>query len=151
MAEYVIMLEEDGSANVQGTNFAEIRKEINLKSIKNRWSKLLNHLTDMTLPERDYERQYSNKEILRLCKAGELNKTDTKTVESKLHTGNTKKPLLKKGDWRCAYCDYSDKCWGNNPEVKDTDVVKLVKPVVVSLAKISNKKNVTNLEDEEVF
>lgn len=157
MAEYVVMLEDDGSANVQGEDFAEIYRHINLKSINHRWNKLLNHIADGTLPDRDYAEQWSNKEILRRHKAGELTKTDSKAVDKKLKAGKTDDVLLKKGDWRCAYCDYKDKCYGPNPEVSPDDVVSVTKPVAMSpeqlaKTKATGKKAVTDkLDGGEVF
>jgi len=157
MAEYVIMLEDDGSANVQGENFADIYRHINLKAIKHRWNKLLNCIAEGRLPEQDYALQWSNKEILRRLKAGDLNKTDTASVEKKLKAGKTDGLLLKKGDWQCAYCDFKDKCYGTSPDVSSDEVNPMTKPVNMSPEQLANikgkgKKTVTDKVDGgEVF
>lgn len=140
MAEYVIMLEEDGSANVQGENFAEIYRHINLKAIYSRWNQLAEYIGRGELPPRDYTDQWSNKEILRRKKAGELTKTDLKTVESKLKTGNTEKPMLKKGDWQCMYCDWKGRCPKDEAGPFEGETVQITKPMALSPETLAKQK-----------
>jgi hypothetical protein len=156
MAEYVVMLEDDGSANVQGEGFAEIYRHINLKSIRSRWNRLTDYINRGELPPRDYTDQWSNKEILRRLKAGDLTKTDTKTVESKLRTGNTEKPMLKKGDWQCMYCDWKGRCPSDEAGPFEGDVATMTKPVSMSPEQLAKTKEtpkaVTDrLNEGEVF
>lgn len=156
MAEYVVMLEEDGSANVQGENFAEIYRHINLKAVKSRWLQLSIHIGDGTLPERDYTDQWTNKEILRRKKAGELTKTDLGMVDRKLKTGKTDGPLIKKGDWQCMYCDWKGRCPNDQAGPFQGDVTPITKPMamdpaVVAKVKPGKKKVVDKLDGGEVF
>lgn len=153
MAEYVIMLEPDGSANVQGEGFAEIYRHINLKAINSRWSKLYEYIVKAELPPRDFTEQWSNKEILRRKRIGDLTKTDTEAVDKKLKSGKTDGPLLKKGDWQCAYCDWKGRC-PNEEAIELKDVIQVTKPVTISpqqMAKMTVRTAVDKLDDGEAF
>lgn len=155
MAEYVIMLEEDGSVNVQGEDFAEIHRNITLHGVRSRWNQLLEYIGRGELPPRDYTDQWSNKEILRRKSAGELTKTDLKAVDRKLKAGKTEDFLLKKGDWQCVYCDWKSKCYSENPEADN--IIQVTKPVTMSpeaLAKMKQapgKPVVDKLDEGEAF
>lgn len=140
MAEYVIMLEDDGSANVQGEGFAEIWRHINLKSIKARWAKLREYIDAGELPPRDYTFQWSNKQILKKKKNGELTKTDTTAVDRKIKSGKTDEPLLKKGDWNCAYCDWKGRC-PNEDEIDGKDVVPITSPMALPANRLAAMKS----------
>ena len=143
MAEYTIMLDDDGSAIVQGDDFVETHRHLNVKLIRDRWIQLQEFIEKGELPPRDYVLQWSNKEILAKKANGELSKTDEKSVDSKLKSGKTDEPLLSKGDWRCAYCDWKTKCYSNNP-FDAVDLVPLTKPAVMgasTIAKMKGKKS----------
>jgi len=131
MAEYVLMLEPDGSVNVQGADFAEIHRHLSIPNIKDRWMRLREYIDNGELPPRDYTNQWTNKEILSKKANGELTKTDEKAVDAKLKSGKTDEPLLKKGDWRCAYCDWQTKCYSQNP-FGGEDIVPITNPIVLS-------------------
>ena len=157
MAEYVVMLEEDGSVNVQGENFAEIYHHINLHEVRRRWNQLSGYIAKGELPPRDYVEQWSNKEILRRKNAGELTATETKTIDSKLKTGNTNKPMLKKGDWQCNYCDWKRRCPNDEAGPFEGEVSQMIKPVALSPAEVARmqaapgKPKVDKIDQGEVF
>ena len=156
MAEYVIMLDDDGSAIIQGNDFVETHRHLNVKAVRARWIELQNFIERGELPPRDYMLQWSNKDILNKKANGELTKTDEKAVDAKLKSGKTDIPLLDKGDWRCAYCDWKTKCYSNNP-FDGVDVIPLTRPAVLgasTLANIKKKKSspvVETLYAEEAF
>jgi hypothetical protein len=81
------------------------------------WDKLYRAIRDGVVPERDYEKLWSRETILWKLQHGELNKTDTKTVEERVKTGFAGQ-LLDKGDWRCEYCAFQRGCYSPYPDFK---------------------------------
>jgi hypothetical protein len=79
---------------------------LTIPAIFHRFEELGKHLEDDTLPERDYQLQYSDEKIQFLYDSKRLNKTECKAFE--------KSQKVEKGDWRCSYCEYKDYCWKEN-------------------------------------
>ncbi len=112
MKQFIIRMTEEGSAFVQSDDISEVWEHVNIHSINKRWNQLLLHISQRSLPPRDYDFQYSNQRIVNMYDNGELNKTDTATVKRKLKAGKLDCELLKKGDWQCSWCDFRDICLG---------------------------------------
>jgi len=107
--------------------------------IKDRYDELKVHLHKNQMPPRDFQKQYSNTELLQLARNYgrgsqfvDCSATDSKSIQSKfasqLKKTKSKDPeehaqYMQKGSFACRYCDYSQRCWsdlGNptTPEVK---------------------------------
>jgi hypothetical protein len=83
---------------------------LSIPNILNRFRIVGKHLEDSTLPERDYQLQYSNDRLKFLYDSRRLNKKETAEFE--------KNKKVTKGDWRCSYCEYKDYCWKENKNGK---------------------------------
>ena len=101
-----------GEALVSGPGFREPWPHVNLASIHGRWQRLRAHIDRRELPNRDYADQWTNDRIALEYRLGRLNQKDTREVGKKLDAGETEEPLIRKGDWNCAYCDHRDLCHG---------------------------------------
>lgn len=77
--------------------------ELYAEDIFDRYKELQQYIIDDIIPPRDYDLQYSDEKIKLLYERGLLSKTDKEAYE--------KGKKLKKGDWMCAYCSYSDNCY----------------------------------------
>jgi len=119
--QHVLSIDENGSLVVRNDQIAEVWKHITADNIYARWIKLTKHLEEAELPPRDYVRQYSNEQLILMADKGELNKTDTERVKKKAQVlpGNPE-PYIAKGDWPCAWCDYSTRCYSKNPVPSET-------------------------------
>lgn len=73
-------------------------KGLNFSGVKDRWVELEKHLADNTLPNRDFK--------VWLREDGTIQ--ETKTIKGKFH----------KSDFRCLYCPFKEKCWGQ-PDAKN--------------------------------
>jgi CRISPR/Cas system-associated exonuclease Cas4 (RecB family) len=99
-AEYSVTLDKSsGGAIVDGKR---IMKDITIPGILHRYKKLNEHLSDGTIPPRDYQLQYSPEKMKLLYDSGKLSKKDSEMY--------SKNKDIQKGDWNCSYCSYKDYC-----------------------------------------
>lgn len=68
-----------------------------------RWDTLWKHIENKTLPDRDYEMQYSKEKLKRMADAGALNRKDTQTVNAG--------KMVDKGSSECRWCSWQTQCW----------------------------------------
>lgn len=119
-AGHPVISNEQGSTTI--TEFKVI-------DVINRFKELQKHVDNNTLPPRDYAIRYDNKKILSLYDRESLNKTQTEAITKIIKKKTREKilqedtPIIEIGDWRCAYCEYSDICYSNNPELKPTKII----------------------------
>lgn len=77
--------------------------ELYAEDIFDRYKELQQYIIDDIIPPRDYDLQYSDEKLKLLYERDLLSKTDKQIYE--------KGKKVKKGDWMCAYCSYSDNCY----------------------------------------
>jgi len=122
---HTLTLDVQGSVHISNEEQNLHWPEFTIGAIYSRYKELWTCIENKNLPDRDYSIQYSNTKIAQLYTDGLLNKTETGQVEriirKKGKTTDNDDPIIQKGDFQCAYCDYKDKCWSNLPESVDTD------------------------------
>ena len=112
-SQYLIRMDDDGSAWIQGTNIAEYWRHINIPAIDSRWAHTQACLEAGQLPRRDYCLQFSNDELLVMYEEDELSKTDKGKVKKLIEKGyDEDQPIIEKGDWNCRLCRFRDLCYG---------------------------------------
>jgi len=119
---HTLTLNENGAAIIQNEQQNLVWDHVTMAAIEDRYQRLWHYIQNDELPPRDYVLQYSNSTILKMYTRKKLSKTDSGIIERKLKKGqptDDDDPILSKGDWRCNYCDFSDKCWSNDPDVRD--------------------------------
>lgn len=98
-AEHMIRYVNDQEVWVNGEP-----SSVTPERIYSRWDELWKHIANQSLPDRDYEIQYSEDKIKRLCDAGRLNKKDTAAVKAGKN--------IDKGDNPCRlWCQWRTRCW----------------------------------------
>jgi len=91
-------------------------REITMEGIYTRYRKLMDQIRAKSLPDRDYEYQYSEEKLTGLARTGKLNKEETKTVNEWLEAGAEPGKLgLDKGDFQCRYCEFKSICYSATP------------------------------------
>lgn len=126
--------------------------------IRKRYNDLKTHLKNGTVPPRDFERQYSNKQLLDMAtNTGlgsqfiDMSATDSAAVQSKFRSQMKKtgdkdpdkhESYMQKGSYACTYCDFKSTCWNSvatatTPEIKpeNWEANKGVKAPVADLSK----------------
>jgi hypothetical protein len=126
--------------------------------IRERYTELKKHLKAGTIPPRDFEIQYSNKELLTLAtntgkgsQFVDMNATDSKLVQTRFRSQLTKtknkdpaqhEPYVEKGSFACTYCDFKKTCWSSlgtpsTPELtaEEWDSQKRTKAPVAELSR----------------
>ncbi len=144
---FVVELDENGHAVISHEEGTYTLDRFSVYDILERYKNLTKAVESKTLPKRDYEIQYSNQKILSLYDKGLLNKKDTETITKIISKKKNRDsllskdepPLLKKGDWKCSYCQFASVCYSNRPE--KISAVPLIRPVDV---------NEPSLEDIEI-
>lgn len=102
-AEFDVVLIADGEDKRAKIN-GRIDYRFTLQDIYNRYKQLDEHLKAGTIPERDYEIEYSKEKVELLWSLGEVAKTRYEQFKR-----NSKKYPI--GDWACNYCPFKDLCW----------------------------------------
>ncbi len=111
--QYLIRMDDDGSAWIQSDVIGEYWRHINIPAIDSRWAHVQACLEAGQLPRRDYYLQYPNDLILDMYEEDELSKTDKTKVKKLLENGyDEDQPLFEKGDWQCRLCRFKDSCYG---------------------------------------
>lgn len=110
---YITIHPKDKCAVVHSSNGTQSWKDFTIENINNRYKKLLAHLETKTIPDRDYEIQYSPETITDLYKRKELTrKMDIEKVEKWLAKGAPEGKLkIEMGDGECSFCSYKATCW----------------------------------------
>lgn len=109
---------EQGYVTVQNQHGATKEyKDITIDAILDRYKYILKHIKTRSLPDRDYEAQYSEEKITALHKAGQLQfKKDNEAVEKWLKKGAKEGELgLTMGDSECMFCSHKVKCYSADP------------------------------------
>jgi hypothetical protein len=92
-------------------------KHITMAGIYSRYMQVAEHLRQKNVPGRDFQLQYGNERIKRMADKELMSKTDIKKVAASIKRdpkgndrwlGKMEKPY---GDWQCAYCPYTMKCY----------------------------------------
>lgn len=115
-----VTLDTNGSPVITNAQQSITLSDITIKGINERFNALKLHVSNNTIPNRDYQLQYSNSYLKKLADQGELNETETKSVLKKVekYKGsniNEIQPLIIKGDSECGYCSFKELCWSENP------------------------------------
>lgn len=126
-----VTLNQKGSPVITNIQQTITHHHITLDGIRERFATLRKHIADKTIPDRDYELQYSNPKIIALNNAGKLNKTDSEKVNKFLAklakkgigVDHDDTPILQKGDTDCMYCPYASLCWSNDPTSKEENKI----------------------------
>lgn len=88
---------------------------ISIKSIGTQYKYILECIAEMKIPERDYSISYSDEKLALLYSRDELTKSETTQYEKwkdRKENGGRQVQRVKKGDWRCRYCEYQPICYG---------------------------------------
>ena len=130
------------------TNSQGAKKKYSHISVSNlfeRYKKLLKLISTNSLPDREFERQYSEEKIVDLHKAKEIQfKKDQTVIDKWLKNGAPEGELgLKLGDSQCMFCSYQEQCYSEDPLNWPKDNVPLVD--IKSLAKPEQKSVIPNL------
>lgn len=136
---HTVEIDKDGHPVISNEQGTTTWTHFTVDDVFKRYKDLLKYLDTNSLPPRDYIMQYSNEEIARMYRDGELSKTDATAVERFGRSVN--KPLdniteedgniLIKGDWRCRFCDFSEVCYSDKPDQLPTaqkQATKVVAP-----------------------
>lgn len=92
-------------------------KDITVDKIYERYEKLFNSIKNKTLPDRDYEYQYSEEKIAGLYTKGELLKGQSAEVKEWMDKGAKPGKLgMDLGDFNCKYCPWMTLCYSDRPE-----------------------------------
>lgn len=101
--EYEITLNSDGTPNINGQ---KLNNGLSIPRCMSRFKQLDEHLTDGTIPRRDFQLKYSKDKLDILNNTRRLRKIQKEEFE--------KNKDLDLGDWQCSYCDYKDYCWNKD-------------------------------------
>ena len=113
--DFYIQLEgEDKHAVVYTPQGKTIEESLTIKGIWDRYDLLNRHDKDNTIPERDFELQYSEERLAGLYKLGLIEfKKDKEPIAKWLSKGAPEGELnVIMGDAACKFCSYSQMCWG---------------------------------------
>ena len=92
-------------------------KHITMAGIYSRYMQVAEYLRQGTGPPRDFNLQHNNDRIKAMADKGLMSATDAKKVAAAIKRdpkgldrwlGKQEKPY---GDWQCAYCPFTAKCW----------------------------------------
>jgi len=102
--EYTVSLEPDGEDYMVMTDGEYAGW--NISELHARYEALMDAIDNQEMPKREYDILYSKEYLDELAKAGELSKTDLTAWKA----GRK----VKKGDWRCGYCDFKPNCYNDD-------------------------------------
>jgi len=108
-AEFKIELHKEGDKTYPVIN-GVVKRRFYVEQIFERFKILKDYIEKKTLPPREFEKEYSVQRVEREFAAKNISPT-------KYKKWTDKKEII--GDWNCRYCNYSDKCWSNNPDVEE--------------------------------
>ena len=101
----------------------EVNSGISIENILSQYKLVADAVDSGSVPDRDYELQYSEEKIDKLYERNQLNKTDrTQYEKRKLQLEEGKSRVVKaveKGDWQCRLCSFRDVCYEQDGTVKD--------------------------------
>jgi hypothetical protein len=99
-------------------NVVKHYNDITIEGILSRYKELFEKVKTRTLPDREFEAQYSEETITGLYRSDKLpTKKMAEHVKKWLDKGAPKGELkLEHGDSACRFCDYRDKCYSKDPE-----------------------------------
>ncbi len=91
--------------------------EITIEKIYEQYRILMSKIKSKTLPDRDFQIQYSEERITGMYKSDQLNKTNGAIVEKWLEKGAKAGELkLDIGDFQCKFCQWSALCYSETPD-----------------------------------
>lgn len=103
------------------TNMYGVKQHYNnikLPMVLQRYAEIESAVSISSLPNREYEFQYSEEKLVTLAKEKKLNKEQTKIVDDWLAAGAKDGKLLEKidiGDFECRMCPWLLRCYSNQP------------------------------------
>ena len=74
-----------------------------MNQVLDRYKTLLNHIRSRTLPDRDYERNWSKEQVEIEQQRGNIGKTNFEKWKKNPNS-------VKLGDWHCSYCSWDETC-----------------------------------------
>ncbi len=112
--DFYITMDEEGIPTVHTATNAIRRPDLKLSNIHDRYLKLATALSNNTIPNRDYDYQYSEEKLAQMFKLDLLTrKIDKEKIEKWIKKGAPEGKLnLDMGDFECRNCAYRDECWG---------------------------------------
>ena len=120
--QFYVQLDDKGYIEVFDQEGSRVSiPKISAKMIDERYDFILNSISNKTIPDREFEYQYSEETFVIKAKLdlteGGLNKKDSEAVAKWLENGAPQGQLnLDKGDFQCRYCDYSKQCYSATPD-----------------------------------
>jgi hypothetical protein len=108
------------------TPTSKVDTRIKIDTIYDRYNMLTKHLKENTLPDADFEIQYSEEKLVTLFKQNKIQyKKDQKVIEKWLDKGAKKGELnLDMGDSQCRFCGYKEACIKNIiPPSEDIELI----------------------------
>lgn len=135
-AEYKLKVEQDPdkeneeqyiwySAHYPNSN-EYVNSGISIDNILSQYAYIQNCLDSGTIPDRDFDKSYSDQKIKTLYDRNLLNKSETERVRKRLkqiEEGKAKiNKQLEKGDWQCNFCNFKKVCYDNNNEPKEVSI-----------------------------
>ena len=109
--ETVAIIQKDGSIINQERHRLLIDNEVYkyklyAEDIIDRYLELHTYIVNDIIPPRDYDIRYNMAKLKKLAAAGELTKAQKALID--------KGKIIKKGDWQCNYCNFSEMCYSYN-------------------------------------
>jgi hypothetical protein len=125
--QFSIKFNDKKEVIVEDQNGNTTNTEITIDQVYDRYNTLLDLIKARTLPDRDFEEQYSEDKIAGLLKAEKLTrKPDREQVQKWLDKGAKPGKLnMVMGDKECDFCAYSSLCWSDTPDIYSTDLKEL--------------------------
>jgi len=135
-AEYKVKVEED-SEKEDSFNYVfyaphfpntgpYVNSGIAIEKILSQYKYIENCLSSGTIPERDFDINFSDERIDVLYDRKQLNKSETLRYEKRkkqIEEGKTKiNKQIQKGNWQCNFCNYSNICYDRNMKPKDVSI-----------------------------
>lgn len=117
MWQFWMMFEDDMVVVYDQKGNRQEYPEITLEAIRKRNNKILQELKQDTLPDRDFEVQYTEEYLTSLWKADQFKfKKDIAVIEKWYKKGAKKGELtLEMGDKQCRFCSYQSLCYSDDP------------------------------------
>lgn len=110
-AEFDIAIVTEGN-NTYPTINGVVNRRFSIEQIFERYKKLAANIANNTLPDRDYEIEYSIEKIQRLYSQKEISKSKYLLWQ---------KGKAKPGAWQCRYCGFSEQCWNKPKQQQEED------------------------------
>lgn len=130
-SEYSIFTEEDEETGLHPISYqglspvptGRVTTQITMENVFENYKYVAACVDGGTIPDRDFDAQYSDEKIETLYERGELNKTDTAQHEKRkkqIAEGKTRiVKKVKKGDWQCRFCNYKDICYDSESNPRE--------------------------------